>query len=65
LAEFARDRTLAEAYVAFSRFLSKIECGQTCANFYNQPEGGSSSSPSVPPAEEPAFRVLDRRGEWA
>jgi hypothetical protein len=36
--EFARDRTLAEAYVAFSQFLSKIKCGHTYANFFNQPK---------------------------
>ncbi len=36
-AEFARDRTLAEAYVAFSQFLAKVECGHTYANFFNQP----------------------------
>lgn len=37
-AEFVRDRTRAEAYVAFSRFLAKVKCGHTYANFYNQPE---------------------------
>jgi hypothetical protein len=37
-AEFARDRTLAEAYVAFSRFLAKVKCGHTYANFFNQPK---------------------------
>src|SRR5262245_466977 len=36
-AEFARDRTLAEAYVAFSQFLAKVKCGHTYANFFNQP----------------------------
>lgn len=35
-AEFARDRTLAEAYVAFSQFLAKVKCGHTYANFSNQ-----------------------------
>ena len=65
LAEPARDRTPAEAYVAFCRFLSEIECGRTCSNFYSRPGGGSSSSPSVPSAGEATFGVLDRRGEWA
>ncbi len=37
-AEFARDRTLAEAYVAFSQFLAKVRCGHTYANFFNQPK---------------------------
>ena len=37
-AEFARDRTLADAYVAFSQFLAKIRCGHTYANFFNQPK---------------------------
>jgi hypothetical protein len=36
--EFARDRTLAEAYVAISQFLAKIKCGHTYANFFNQPK---------------------------
>lgn len=37
-AEFARDRTLADAYLAFARFAGKIRCGHTYANFYNQTE---------------------------
>lgn len=37
-AEFARDRTLAEVYVALSQFLAKIRCGHTYANFFNQPK---------------------------
>jgi hypothetical protein len=37
-AEFKRDRTLAEAYVALSQFLAQIKCGHTYANFFNQPE---------------------------
>lgn len=36
-ARFDRDRTLAEAYVAFSEFLAKVRCGHTYANFFNQP----------------------------
>jgi Peptidase family S41 len=34
--EFQRDRTLAEAYLAFSVFAAKVKCGHTYANFYNQ-----------------------------
>ncbi len=36
--EFARDRTLAESYIAISQFLAKIKCGHTYANFFNQPK---------------------------
>ncbi len=36
--EFSRDRTLAEAYLAFSVFAAKVKCGHTYANFYNQPD---------------------------
>jgi hypothetical protein len=36
--EFTRDRSLAEAYIAFSQFLAKIQCGHTYANFFNQPK---------------------------
>jgi hypothetical protein len=35
-AEFARDRTLAEAFLALSRFTATIRCGHTYPNFYNQ-----------------------------
>ncbi len=34
--EFARDRTLADAFVALSRFTAAIRCGHTYPNFYNQ-----------------------------
>lgn len=34
--EFRRDRTLAEAYVLFSRFAAQIRCGHTYPNFFNQ-----------------------------
>lgn len=34
--EFARDRTLAEAFLALSRFTAQIRCGHTYPNFYNQ-----------------------------
>ena len=37
-AEFARDRTLAEAYVAISQLLAQVKCGHTYANFFNQPK---------------------------
>lgn len=35
-AEFGRDRSLREAYLAFSVFLAKIKCGHSYPNFYNQ-----------------------------
>ncbi len=35
-AEFATDRTLADAYLAFSVFAAKVKCGHTYANFFNQ-----------------------------
>ena len=34
--EFQRDRTLADAYLAFSTFAARVKCGHTYANFYNQ-----------------------------
>ncbi|GAB2509595.1 S41 family peptidase [Lysobacter humi (ex Lee et al. 2017)] len=37
-AEFDRDRTLGDAYLALSRFAATIRCGHTYANFYNQSE---------------------------
>lgn len=37
-AEFVRDRTLGEAYVALSQCLARIRCGHSYANFYNQPK---------------------------
>lgn len=35
-AEFKRDRTLADAYLAFSVFAAKVKCGHTYASFFNQ-----------------------------
>jgi Peptidase family S41 len=34
--EFASDRTLAQAYLAFSVFTAKLKCGHTYPNFFNQ-----------------------------
>lgn len=34
--EFQRDRTLADAYLAFSVFAARVKCGHTYPNFYNQ-----------------------------
>jgi C-terminal processing protease CtpA/Prc len=35
-AEFSRDRTLAEAYLAISRLTARVRCGHTYPNFFNQ-----------------------------
>ncbi len=35
-AEFSRDRTLQDAYLALSIFAAQIRCGHTYANFFNQ-----------------------------
>jgi hypothetical protein len=35
-AEFQRDRTLADTYLAFSVYAAKLRCGHSYANFYNQ-----------------------------
>jgi hypothetical protein len=37
--EFQRDRTLADAYLAFSVFAAKVKCGHTYLNFFNQAKG--------------------------
>jgi hypothetical protein len=37
-AEFRRDRTLAETYLAISVFLNTLACGHSYANFFNQPK---------------------------
>ena len=34
--EFQQDRTLADAYLAFSVLAAKVKCGHTYANFFNQ-----------------------------
>lgn len=40
---WSRPRTLPEAYLELSEFLSTIRCGHTYANFYNQPESVASA----------------------
>lgn len=59
--ELSRDLTLAEAYLAFSRFLARVRCGHTYANFWNQPDavkrelfGGADKLPFT-------FRLVGRR----
>jgi hypothetical protein len=36
--EFARDRSLAQAYIVISQFLAILKCGHTYTNFVNQPQ---------------------------
>jgi hypothetical protein len=36
--DWSHDQSLASAYLALSRFLAKIKCGHSYANFYNQKE---------------------------
>ncbi|MGB7904520.1 MAG: S41 family peptidase [Steroidobacteraceae bacterium] len=58
--EFARDRTLAEAYLAIARLTTFIQCGHTYPNFFNQGvevERALLKRPRVPFE----FRWLDRR----
>jgi hypothetical protein len=48
---FEQDRTLAEAYVAFSVFAATVKCGHTYPNFFNQPKSVAKAlfeAPRVP-----------------
>jgi hypothetical protein len=58
--EFARDRTLAEAYLAIARLTTFIQCGHTYPNFFNQGQEVERTLLKRPrvPFE---FRWLDRR----
>lgn len=59
-AEFERDRTLSEAYLAFSKLAATVKCGHTYANFFNQGEPVREAlleRPRIPFA----FRWIDRR----
>jgi hypothetical protein len=58
--EFARPRTLAEAYLAVARLTTYVQCGHTYPNFFNQGEEVARvvlGHPVVPFE----FRWLDRR----
>ncbi len=49
--EFQRDRTLSDAYLAFSVFAAKVKCGHTYANFFNQSKAVQAAlfqAPRVP-----------------
>ncbi|MCC7249554.1 MAG: peptidase S41 [Lysobacter sp.] len=58
---FDRDRSLAEAYLAFSRFAAKVRCGHTYANFYNQSEPVAKALFESPDRVPFQFRWLDHR----
>lgn len=49
-ATFATDRSLADAYLAFSEFAATIRCGHTYANFHNQ----------IRPIQQALFERTDR-----
>jgi len=49
--EFDQDRTLAQAYVAFSVFAATVKCGHTYPNFFNQSKAVATAifeAPRVP-----------------
>jgi hypothetical protein len=58
--EFARDRTLADAYLAIARLTTFVQCGHTYPNFFNQSQDVEQALLTRPrvPFE---FRWLDRR----
>lgn len=60
-AEFEKDLTLQEAYLAFSVFLAKVKCGHTYANFYNQPKAVAATLFEQQNRVPFYFRWLDRR----
>ncbi|HEX8702241.1 MAG TPA: S41 family peptidase [Myxococcaceae bacterium] len=60
-AEFERDLTLQEAYLAFSVFLAKVQCGHSYANFYNQPKSVAVALFQQQNRVPFYFRWLDRR----
>lgn len=58
--EFSRDRTMADAYLAISRFLAKIKCGHTYANFFNQPDVVTKSLFDQPNKVPFTFRWINK-----
>ncbi len=53
------DATLAEAYLAFSRFAATVRCGHTYANFYNQSKTVTAALLESPTRVPFQFRWLD------
>ncbi len=60
-AELERDLTLQEAYLAFSVFLAKVQCGHSYANFFNQPKAVATTLFEQQNRVPFYFRWLDRR----
>ena len=60
-AAFGRDRSLSDAYLELSRFLAKVKCGHSYANFFNQPEAVVDSLFKGQNRVPFYFRWIDRR----
>lgn len=60
-AELGSGATLAQAYVAFSRFAASVKCGHTYANFYNQSKAVRAALLDSPTRVPFHFRWLDGR----
>jgi hypothetical protein len=60
-ADFREDRTLPEAYLAFSRLTARIRCGHTYPNFANQPKAVAEALFEHTPRLPFLFRWLDGR----
>lgn len=56
-----KDMTVPEAYLEFSRFLGKIRCGHTYANFWNQSDGVQRQIFGRADKVPFTFRLIDRR----
>lgn len=56
-----KDMTVPEAYLEFSRFLGKIRCGHTYANFWNQSEEVQQQVFGKADKVPFTFRLIDRR----
>ena len=59
--DLKRNLTLAEAYLAFSKFLAKIKCGHTYCNFWNQPDLVKQELFNQADKVPFTFRLIDRR----
>lgn len=60
-AEFDRDLSLRQAYLAFSIFLAKIKCGHSYPNFFNQPQTVADALFKNQDKVPFYFRWIDRR----
>jgi hypothetical protein len=59
--EFARPRTVADAYLALARFTATLRCGHTYANFYNQSKLIQGALFELPLRLPFYFRWIDRK----